>query len=211
MRHRDLSRDLRQRRQAQYKPDYADLRRPRITLARWRCRLQALGAARICQVSEEHVFRSSVRNDRSWNKPTIEGARAPPTALCELNFRPRDSGQPTESGLQQPVHRRGGSGSDRARREASTVVHWRADARPRRRAAGAGVTGPTAGSIHHVRRRHWQCCKRAPGHRWRERVPCMLLHRSINISRDADLQPMSFDCEHPPAFDAVRGVELLNP
>jgi putative transposase len=88
--------------------NYADLRRPRITLWEQRAAVRALRAAHVPRVSEEHVFRA-IGSQRQIVEQAERSARrarrnskAPPAAPS-TELQTRDSGQPTEVDYSKPV------------------------------------------------------------------------------------------------------------
>ena len=88
--------------------NYADLRRPRITLWEQRAAVRALRAAHVPRVSEEHVFRAIgaqrqiVEQAERSARRARRNSKAPPAAPS-TELQTRDSGQPTEVDYSKPV------------------------------------------------------------------------------------------------------------
>ena len=88
--------------------NYADLRRPRITLWEQRAAVRALRAAHEPRVSEEHVFRAIgaqrqiVEQAERSARRARRNSKAPP-ATPSTELQTRDSGQPTEVDYSKPV------------------------------------------------------------------------------------------------------------
>ena len=88
--------------------NYADLRRPRITLWEQRAAVRALRAAHVPRVSEEHVFRAIgaqrqiVEQAERSARRARRNSKAPPAAPS-TELQTRDSRQPTEVDYSKPV------------------------------------------------------------------------------------------------------------